>query len=145
MYCQIHKEREGEQIDRALVKSVLHVYVENGMGTMKKYQEDFESFMLQDTASYYSRKASEWIKEDSCPAYLLKACLRLCFHSIHEIKYILTLLILYFMQSEECLERERERVTHYLHSSTEPKLVEVCYDTIIWNESYFYEIIFFWV
>ena len=49
------------------------------------------------------------------------------------------------MQSEECLERERERVTHYLHSSTEPKLVEVCYDTIIWNESYFYEIIFFWV
>ncbi|KAL9310096.1 putative cullin [Arabidopsis thaliana] len=120
----IHKEREGEQIDRALVKSVLDVYVENGMGTMKKYQEDFESFMLQDTASYYSRKASEWIKEDSCPAYLLKACLRLCFHSIHEIKYILTLLILYFMQSEECLERERERVTHYLHSSTEPKLVE---------------------
>ncbi|XP_020890311.1 putative cullin-like protein 2 [Arabidopsis lyrata subsp. lyrata] len=93
-----HKEREGEQIDRELVKNVLDVYVENGLGTMKKYEEDFESFMLQDTASYYSRKASKWIKGDSCPAYMLK--------------------------SEECLKRERERVTHYLHSSTEPKLVE---------------------
>ncbi|EFH64434.1 hypothetical protein ARALYDRAFT_338392 [Arabidopsis lyrata subsp. lyrata] len=119
-----HKEREGEQIDRELVKNVLDVYVENGLGTMKKYEEDFESFMLQDTASYYSRKASKWIKGDSCPAYMLKACLRLCFHSIQESKYILTFIIFYCIQSEECLKRERERVTHYLHSSTEPKLVE---------------------
>ncbi|CAL9238168.1 unnamed protein product [Arabidopsis halleri] len=49
----IHKEREGEQIDRALVKNILDIYVENGMGTMEKYEEDFERFMLQDTASYY--------------------------------------------------------------------------------------------
>ncbi|CAH8277455.1 unnamed protein product [Arabidopsis lyrata] len=94
----IHKEREGEEIDRALVKNVLDVYVDNGMGTTEKYEEDFESFMLQDTASYYSRKASRWIEEDSCPDYMIKV--------------------------EECLKRERERVTHYLHSSTEPKLVE---------------------
>lgn len=33
-------------------------------------------------------------------------------------------------QSEECLKKERERVTHYLHSSSEPKLVEVGYDTL---------------
>ncbi|EFH64441.1 hypothetical protein ARALYDRAFT_893584 [Arabidopsis lyrata subsp. lyrata] len=91
----IHKEREGEQIDRALMKNVLDIYVENGMGT---YEEDFESFMLEDTASYYSRKASRWIEEDSCSHYMLKV--------------------------EECLKRERERVTHYLHSSTEPKVVE---------------------
>ncbi|CAL9238166.1 unnamed protein product [Arabidopsis halleri] len=94
----IHKEREGEQIDRALMKNVLDIYVENGMGTMETYEEDFESFMLEDTASYYSRKASRWIEEDSCPDYMLKV--------------------------EECLKRERERVTHYLHSSTEPKVVE---------------------
>lgn len=31
------------------------------------------------------------------------------------------------LQSEECLKKERERVTHYLHSSSEPKLVEVGY------------------
>ncbi|VVA89777.1 unnamed protein product [Arabis nemorensis] len=94
----IHKEREGGQIDRAQLKNVLDIFVANGMGTMEKYEEDFESFMLEDTASYYSRKASSWIQEDSCPEYMLKA--------------------------EECLQKEKERVAHYLHSSTETKLVE---------------------
>jgi hypothetical protein len=28
-------------------------------------------------------------------------------------------------QAEDCLKRERERVSHYLHASTEQKLVEV--------------------
>ncbi|AEE31948.1 Cullin family protein [Arabidopsis thaliana] len=94
----IHKEREGEQIDRTLVKNVIDVYCGNGVGQMVIYEEDFESFLLQDTASYYSRKASRWSQEDSCPDYMLKA--------------------------EECLKLEKERVTNYLHSTTEPKLVE---------------------
>ncbi|XP_010418846.1 PREDICTED: putative cullin-like protein 2 [Camelina sativa] len=101
----IHKEREGEEIDRELVKMVLDIYVENGMGTLGKYEEDFENFLLQDTASYYSWKVSKWIQEDSCSDYMLK--------------------------SEECLKNERERVTHYLHSSTQPRLVEVGYDVIL--------------
>ena len=29
-------------------------------------------------------------------------------------------------QAEECLKREKDRVSHYLHSSSEPKLLEVC-------------------
>jgi len=75
LYCQIHKEREGEQIDRELVRNVIDVFVENGMGTLKKYEEDFERLMLQDTASYYSSKASRWIQEESCLDYTLKAYL----------------------------------------------------------------------
>ncbi|XP_006303539.2 cullin-2 [Capsella rubella] len=94
----IHKEREGQQIDRALLKNVIDVYVGNGMGQMEKYEEDFESFFLEDTASYYSCKASKWIQGDSCPDYMLK--------------------------SEECLKKEKERVSHYLHVATEPKLIE---------------------
>ncbi|XP_043812013.1 cullin-1 isoform X2 [Manihot esculenta] len=94
----IDKEREGEQIDRALLKNVLDIFVEIGMGAMDRYEQDFETHMLQDTGAYYSRKASNWILEDSCPDYMLKA--------------------------EECLRKERDRVSHYLHSSSEPKLVE---------------------
>ncbi|KAJ4727625.1 cullin 1 [Melia azedarach] len=94
----IDKEREGEQIDRALLKNVLDIFVEIGMGQMDSYEKDFEDHMLQDTGSYYSRKASNWILEDSCPDYMIKA--------------------------EECLKKERDRVSHYLHSSSEPKLVE---------------------
>lgn len=94
----IDKEREGEQIDRALLKNVLDIFVEIGMNSMEYYEGDFETEMLKDSGDYYSRKASSWILEDSCPDYMLK--------------------------SEECLRKERERVSHYLHSSSEPKLVE---------------------
>lgn len=94
----IDKEREGEQIDRALLKNVLDIFVEIGMGPMDDYENDFEEAMLKDSASYYSRKALNWIVEDSCPDYMLKA--------------------------EECLKREKERVSHYLHLSSEPKLLE---------------------
>ncbi len=69
---QIDREREGEQIDRALLKSVLGIFVEIGMGNMDVYETDFEGFMLQDTAAYYSHKAASWIEEDSCPDYMLK-------------------------------------------------------------------------
>ncbi|KAF5731466.1 cullin-1-like [Tripterygium wilfordii] len=94
----IDKEREGEQIDRALLKNVLDIFVEIGMGKMDFYERDFEEYMLQDTSDYYTRKASNWILVDSCPDYMSK--------------------------SEECLKKERERVANYLHSSSEPKLVE---------------------
>ncbi|XXG80659.1 hypothetical protein AAC387_Pa09g1475 [Persea americana] len=94
----VDKEREGEQIDRALLKNVLDIFVEIGMGQMDCYETDFEADMLNDTAAYYSRKASNWILEDSCPDYMLKA--------------------------EDCLRREKERVSHYLHSSSEQRLLE---------------------
>eukprot|EP01018_Ginkgo_biloba_P011463 Gb_23722 [translate_table: standard] len=94
----IDREREGEQIDRALLKNVLGIFVEIGMGNMDYYENDFESAMLEDTAAYYSRKAASWILEDSCPDYMLKA--------------------------EECLKREKERVGHYLHADSEQKLLE---------------------
>lgn len=94
----IDQEREGEQIDRALLKNVLDIFVEIGMGQMDYYENDFEATMLKDSAAYYSRKASSWILDDSCPDYMLKA--------------------------EECLKREKDRVSHYLHSSSETKLLE---------------------
>ncbi|KAF2310979.1 hypothetical protein GH714_018889 [Hevea brasiliensis] len=94
----IDQEREGEQIDRALLKNVLDIFIEIGMGQMDYYENDFEAEMLKDTAAYYSRKASNWILEDSCPDYMLKA--------------------------EECVKWEKDRVSHYLHSSSEPKLLE---------------------
>ncbi|KAI8522729.1 hypothetical protein RHMOL_Rhmol13G0019500 [Rhododendron molle] len=94
----IDQEREGDQIDRALLKNVLDIYVEIGMSQMEYYENDFEDELLKDSSAYYSRKASNWIVEDSCPDYMFKA--------------------------EECLKKEKDRVSHYLHSSSEQKLVE---------------------
>ena len=94
----VDKERDGEQVDRALIKNALGIFVEMGMGGMEAYETDFEAFLLTDTAKHYARKASLWIEEDSCPAYLIKA--------------------------EQCLGREKERVGHYLHASSEAKLLK---------------------
>ncbi|KAF2600979.1 hypothetical protein F2Q68_00012418 [Brassica cretica] len=52
-----------------------------------------------------SGKASRWIIDDSFPDYLLKL--------------------------EESLEKEKERYAHYLHSITEPKLVEVVQNELL--------------
>ncbi|OIW06777.1 hypothetical protein TanjilG_11502 [Lupinus angustifolius] len=84
----INKEREGEQIDRSLVKNIIDIFVAIGMGQMDHYEQCFELKMLDNTADYYKSKAANWI------------------------------------EAEECLKRERDRVSHYLHSSTEQKLVE---------------------
>ncbi|KAI3437587.1 hypothetical protein D9Q98_000040 [Chlorella vulgaris] len=94
----IESEREGEQIDRSLLKNVLAIFQEVGMGQMECYERDFEEAMLKDTAEYYRRRAAVWIQEDSSPDYLVKA--------------------------EDCLRDEEERVNSYLHVSTKPKLLK---------------------
>ncbi|KAJ0255120.1 Cullin protein [Hirschfeldia incana] len=96
----VDKEREGDDtgVDRALLKNVKDMYVEIGMGEKKRYEQDLESFMLKGTTSYYSRKASGWIQEYSYFDYIRK--------------------------SEECVQKEKERVSQYLYASSEPTLVK---------------------
>lgn len=94
----IEKEREGELIDGTMVKNILNIFIEVGMGPMDYYERDFEAPLLEATSAYYKRKAAEWITEDSCPDYMLKA--------------------------EECLKQEEERVDNYLHSQTKSKLLK---------------------
>ncbi|RXH84317.1 hypothetical protein DVH24_027216 [Malus domestica] len=120
----INKEREGEQIDRALLKNVVDIFVEIGMGQMESYEQDFEADLLVDSGEYYSRKAANWILTDTCPEYMSKA-------SFHVLKSVCGFSVLFLsntscgiIQAEECLKREKERVNNYLHSSSEQKLVE---------------------
>lgn len=93
----IDKEREGDQIDRSLVKNVLGLFVEMGLGNMEAYETDFELHLLQSTAHFYAAKAAVWIQEDSCPDYMLKA--------------------------DAVLKEEKNRVEAYLHSTSEHKLL----------------------
>ncbi|RYQ86163.1 hypothetical protein Ahy_B10g105842 isoform E [Arachis hypogaea] len=83
-------------IRRSSAYLIGYLFKNNKIGQMDHYRNDFEAAMLKDTSAYYSRKASNWILENSCPDYMLKA--------------------------EECLKREKDRVAYYLHSSSEPKL-----------------------
>lgn len=69
----VDDEREGKQINRALLKNVLGIFVQICMDCMNAYEADFEAPMLEDTTAYYSNKASYQIEEDSCPEYMIKA------------------------------------------------------------------------
>ncbi|KAI8566077.1 hypothetical protein RHMOL_Rhmol02G0011600 [Rhododendron molle] len=73
-YELIDREREGEQIDQALVKSVLDIYVEIGEGSTKEYYgKDFEEAMLKDL--FIPREP-----QSGLPAFLTKiTCLRSSF------------------------------------------------------------------
>ncbi|KAI3872755.1 hypothetical protein MKX03_028936, partial [Papaver bracteatum] len=64
------------------------------------YVNDFETAFLNDTADYYTRKALNWTKED------------------------------YTSWVGECLQKEKDRVSHYLHSSTEEKLLKIVQDVL---------------
>ncbi|MCL7030331.1 hypothetical protein MKW94_027255 [Papaver nudicaule] len=133
----INQERRGEEIDRTLLKNVVQIFVDFGnkyddarCGTQNReawydeylrspagsvrcnrpaitpslgleyYVNDFETAFLNNTADYYTRKASNWTKED------------------------------YTSKAEECLKKEKNRVSHYLHSSTEEKLLKRVQDVL---------------
>mmetsp|Transcript_17376 Transcript_17376/g.31660 ORF Transcript_17376/g.31660 Transcript_17376/m.31660 type:complete len:748 (+) Transcript_17376:238-2481(+) len=95
----INQERDGAIIDRGLVKSCVQLFEAMGMGCLDAYTIDFEEQLLASTQEYYARKSAEWIEGDGTPAYMVKA--------------------------EAALDAERERVTAYLNSASEGKLLGV--------------------
>jgi len=104
----IRREREGEMVDRELIKKVVvGIFVEMGgqRNTLEVYVQDFEEMLLSTTADFYSRESSKWAEEDSFPEYMCKA--------------------------EDRLQQEAQRVSNYLHSSTEEKLLKVCEEQLL--------------
>eukprot|EP00316_Scyphosphaera_apsteinii_P011384 CAMPEP_0119338308 /NCGR_PEP_ID=MMETSP1333-20130426/95746_1 /TAXON_ID=418940 /ORGANISM="Scyphosphaera apsteinii, Strain RCC1455" /LENGTH=698 /DNA_ID=CAMNT_0007349543 /DNA_START=233 /DNA_END=2329 /DNA_ORIENTATION=- len=103
----IRRERECEIVDKKLIKEVVEIFVEMGgsRNSLEVYVTDFEEQLLSTTADYYSRESAKWCEKDSFPEYMRKA--------------------------EDRLKQEQERVTHYLHSSTEEKLLKVCEEQLL--------------
>ena len=132
MLVIVDSERQGKDIDRALLKSVVELFETMGMGGLDAYTEDLEevsifvsalptseSFLtvpsprflspalqplLASTRDFYARRREEWISSDSTPDYLIKA--------------------------ESALEEEKQRVLNYLNSHSEPKVLRVCEEEV---------------
>ncbi|KAI3852441.1 hypothetical protein MKX03_009404 [Papaver bracteatum] len=76
----INQERNGEEIDQTLLKNVIEIFVDLGYKDDKRnmkfydlgiynpymtyYVIDFETTFLNETSDYYTRKASNWTKEE---------------------------------------------------------------------------------
>eukprot|EP00164_Ancoracysta_twista_P002994 GFYU01003990.1.p1 GENE.GFYU01003990.1~~GFYU01003990.1.p1 ORF type:complete len:730 (-),score=273.89 GFYU01003990.1:441-2630(-) len=95
----IVKERNGEQVDRFLMKNVIEIFVAMSQSDLDVYIQDFEDTFLVETSSFYKAESQKWVEQDSFPDYMKKA--------------------------EERIKNETERVKHYLHSTTEEKLLLV--------------------
>lgn len=95
----ISRERDGEQINRNLIKNVLVIFVDVGMdkGT-EVYEHKFQVPLLEDIQRHYSAKAAEWIQLESCSEYLIK--------------------------TETSLEAEEDRAAYYLHFISKTPVLE---------------------
>ena len=106
----IDKERSGEIVNRPLLSKCVEVYatlsdidVTPSSSMEAKDQtlyDEFEVEVLDRASAYYARKASEWVESDGTPEYMLKA--------------------------EQALQKEDDRVNHYLQKDTKPKLKATC-------------------
>jgi len=101
----INLERQGEHIDQDLVKGVVDMFIDLGIGNLNVYTTELEEAFLPATSDYFVRQASGWLSEDSFPEYLRK--------------------------SEVALTAEEQRVTNYLHRSTQPKLKYVVIQALL--------------
>lgn len=69
---QINQERMGLCIDRDLLKNVFLVFMEIYERRGVNYYEDFEKAMLEETTTYYSQLAPQWLLYDSLKDYIQK-------------------------------------------------------------------------
>ncbi|XP_048136089.1 cullin-1-like isoform X2 [Rhodamnia argentea] len=103
---QINQDRDGNQVDKSLLKNVLDVYIECGILERQRdfYEKDFEAYLLEETRIYYSRKASSWIRQN--------------YSHVEDICHN------YWSKAEECLKKEKEIISQVLLSRSERKLME---------------------
>jgi len=101
----INLERQGEHIEQEDVKGIIEMFIDLGFGAPTVYNTEFEEAFLPATSDYFVRQASGWLSEDSFPEYLRKA--------------------------ETALSSEEQRVTNYLHRSTQPKLKHVVIQALL--------------
>lgn len=95
----IQNERQGAEINRELIQSVVEIYQYMATERVNTYVDDFENSFLATSRDFYAKSRDNWITEDPLPVYLLKA--------------------------EELMLSEVARVRTYLNISTEPKLLKV--------------------
>jgi cullin 1 len=102
---EINSERQGDQIDQDLVKGIIEMFIDLGIGNLNVYTTEFEECLLSASSDYWVRQSTGWLQEDSFPEYLRKA--------------------------EAALNAEEQRVTNYLHRSTLPKLKNVVIQALL--------------
>eukprot|EP00301_Raphidiophrys_heterophryoidea_P004822 c1206_g1_i1.p1 GENE.c1206_g1_i1~~c1206_g1_i1.p1 ORF type:complete len:780 (-),score=172.94 c1206_g1_i1:157-2244(-) len=71
----IQRDRDGEKVDRQLIRDITNIYVELDIGGSAngntKYEDGFEKGFLAESKTFYSARSVVWLQE-SLPEYLIK-------------------------------------------------------------------------
>ena len=101
----IQQERNGNLIDREVLKKILKMLVDLGLTSQKVYQELFQKPFIAETTAFYKSEAESSINQLTIAEYL--------------------------MQVEKRIAEEKRRVSNYLEKSTEPALAEALNSELI--------------
>ncbi|KAJ6231235.1 cullin-1 [Anaeramoeba flamelloides] len=107
----ISNERNGEHVDRSLLKKTTEIFVSLGHtkqpneGSLEIYQKDFEKQFYKETDIFYERESNKFLSEINVSEYMIKA--------------------------EARIDEELARVNHYLHHSTEKSLLKKCVEVLV--------------
>mmetsp|Transcript_35351 Transcript_35351/g.69617 ORF Transcript_35351/g.69617 Transcript_35351/m.69617 type:complete len:760 (+) Transcript_35351:131-2410(+) len=106
MVEMIDRERNGEMIDRDLLKACVGIfgYIKNADG-VDVYEADFESEFLTSTRVHYRLKSQEWITKGSASEY--------------------------FILAERAINTEKYRITGCVRSATEGRLMTAMKEEIL--------------
>ena len=112
----VEKQRNGETIEQAQVKSIVDSFVSLGLdetdstkSTLDVYRYHFEKPFLEATAKYYENESAQFVAENSVVEYMKKA--------------------------ETRLAEEKERVGLYLHPDIMNPLMKVCLQVLVTGHS----------
>eukprot|EP01012_Entosiphon_sulcatum_P002278 TRINITY_DN1045_c0_g1_i1.p1 TRINITY_DN1045_c0_g1~~TRINITY_DN1045_c0_g1_i1.p1 ORF type:complete len:807 (-),score=233.93 TRINITY_DN1045_c0_g1_i1:386-2773(-) len=63
---EVLRDRNGDAVDRNVIRECINFFVEMGLGKRTVYEEDFERFLMDSTAEYYKTLGSTWWSEPGC-------------------------------------------------------------------------------
>eukprot|EP00727_Mastigamoeba_balamuthi_P013771 m51a1_g9016 putative cullin c (746) ;mRNA; r:171252-174367 len=95
----VHRDRNGEVVDRSLLKNLTQMLMDVGVNSRTVYEEDFEKAFLESSAHFFRKESQDFIEVNSCSDYMKKV--------------------------ETRIKEELQRVTQYMDAATEPKIKEV--------------------
>lgn len=112
----VEKQRNGETIEQAQIKSVVDSFVSLGLDesdstkpTLDVYRYHFEKPFLEATTTYYENESAQFVAENSVVEYMKKAEIR--------------------------LEEEKARVGLYLHPDIMTPLMKACLGVLVTGHS----------
>ncbi|GJV25330.1 chaperonin-like protein [Tanacetum coccineum] len=108
----INQEREGKQIDRALLNNVLGIYVKLGWDKWSTMKETLKLLCLLILLITMLEKHQIGLRK----ILVLITCSR--------YSWLKAFTFIAAAFAEDCLKKEIDRVDHYLHSRSRPKLIE---------------------